>query len=88
MNAMVPLDDTHPAIEAILIEGYRRMSPADKLRRVEALNEAVLQLAASRIRTEHPGIDERQLRLRLASLWLGRETMLRAFGWDPTSGGR
>jgi hypothetical protein len=76
-------DDTHPAIEEMLVLGYRRMSPADKLRRVEAMNEAVLQLAATRIRAEHPGIEERELRLRLASLWLDPETMVRAFGWDP-----
>ncbi len=28
-------------------------------------------------------IPERELRLRLASLWLDRETMIRVFHWDP-----
>jgi hypothetical protein len=77
------INDTHPAIEARAIEGYRKMSPAEKLRRVEALNETVLQLAAARIRQENPGLTERELRLRLAALWLPAETMRRAFGWDP-----
>jgi hypothetical protein len=67
----------------MMIEGYRRMSPAEKLQKVEQMNEAVLQLAAARIRKDHPGIDERELRLRLASRWLGRDLMTRAFGWDP-----
>jgi hypothetical protein len=59
------------------------MSPADKLRRVEALNEAVLQLAAARIRQESPTLTERELRLRVAALWLPAETMRLAFGWEP-----
>ncbi len=32
-----PTDDTDPVIDAMLIEGYRRMSPAQKLERVRAL---------------------------------------------------
>lgn len=80
---MARLSDTHPAVEAVLLEGYRRMSPADKLRRVEALNETVLQLAAARIRTEHPGLTDRGLRYRLASLWLDRNLLERVFGTDP-----
>lgn len=75
--------DTHPVVEAILLEGYRRMSPAEKLERVQALNESVLQLAAARVRAEHPGVEDLELRLRVAALWLDRETMIRAFGWDP-----
>lgn len=59
------------------------MSPAEKLRRVEQLNETVLQLAASRIRQEHPGLSDRGLRYRLASLWLDRDTLEKAFGADP-----
>ncbi len=81
---MRPLsEDTPPAVEALLIAGYRKMPPAEKLRRVQALNETALQFAAARIRREHPGVSERELRLRLASLWLDRATMIRAFGWDP-----
>jgi len=30
-----------------------------------------------------PDLTERELRLRLAALWLDRETMIEAFGWDP-----
>lgn len=76
-------NDTHPAIQRMLIDGYRRMSPAEKLRRVEALNESVLQLAAARIRKERPEICDRELRLRLAALWLDAETMRRAFDFPP-----
>lgn len=82
------LNDTHPDVHRKLIEAYRRMTPAQKLERVQQMNETVLQLAAARIEREYPGIDERELRLRLASLWLDAETMRRAFGWDPDVRGR
>ena len=72
----------------MLVAGYRRMNAAEKLRRVQALNETALQFAAARLRQEHPGIDERELRLRLAARWLDRATMIRAFGWDPELHGR
>lgn len=74
--------DTDPRIEAILIEGYRRMSPAEKLERVRSLTRAVQQLALLDIRRRHPDADEREQALRLASRWIEPELMLRAFGWD------
>jgi hypothetical protein len=75
--------DTDPRIEAILLAGYRAMSPAQKIQRVQALNETVLQFAAAGIRREQPGIEERELRLRLAVRWLGEDTVRRVFGWSP-----
>lgn len=78
-----PPADTHPAIESLLIAGYRKMSAAEKFRQVESLNETVLQFAATRIRREHAGLTDRELRLRLAELWLPSETLRRAFGWKP-----
>jgi hypothetical protein len=76
------LSDTHPAVEALLIEGYRQMSPAQKLERVRALTRAVQELALVDIRRRHPDADEREQALRLASRWIEPELMLRAFGWD------
>ncbi len=82
------ISDTDPRVLSALVAGYRRMSLAEKFRRVEQLNEAVLSLAAARIKKEHPSIGDRELRLRLASLWLDAETMKRAFGWDPHASAR
>lgn len=76
--------DTDAEAEAIQIEGYRRMEPADKMRVVEDLNRAIREMAAARIRSRYGwDISERELRLRLAALWLDRTTMVRVFGWDP-----
>jgi hypothetical protein len=40
-------------------------------------------MAAARIRKEHPQSDDAEVRLRLAALTLGRQTMVRVFSWDP-----
>lgn len=76
--------DTSPQIQKIVIAGYRQMSPQEKLKRVSELTKAVQQLALARIRQQYGEIPEREQRLRLASLWLDRETMLRVFNWDPS----
>lgn len=84
-----PAEDTPPEVQAIMIEGYRRMAPAEKLQRVVDLNRAVESLARARIREQYgPDLSEREEDLRLTSLYLDRETMIRAFGWDPEIEGR
>ena len=77
------IDDTAPEAHRVLVEGYRLMSPAQKMRRMESLNHGVQQLALARIRAQHPDADEEELKLRLASLWLPADLMRSAFGWDP-----
>jgi len=73
----------------MMIEAYRRMTPAEKLQRVVDLNRAVEAFALARIREQYgPDLTEREERLRLASLYLDRETMIRAFDWDPAVHGR
>jgi hypothetical protein len=81
---MAAPSDTAPGIERMLIEGYRRMTPAAKLERVVALNRALDQLAAARLQVRYgPDLPESELRLRLAALRLDPGVMTRAFGWDP-----
>ena len=75
--------DTHPKVEALLLEGYRRMTVAEKMARVVAMSRAVQQLSLADIRRSHPLADDQELSLRLASRRLDATTMRRAFGWDP-----
>jgi hypothetical protein len=76
--------DTPPEIEEIVLERYRQMSPFEKLMQVFELNQMAQQMAALRIQTQYgPDLSERELRLRLAALWLDRDLMIEAFGWDP-----
>ena len=81
------INDTHPKIQKILIEGYRRMTAGQKMQCVTELNHAVQQLALSRILKQYGPISEYEQRLRLAALWLDRKTMIRAFNWDPIKEG-
>jgi len=86
---MKPLvSDTPPDIEERIIEGYRKMDPMEKLGRVFSLNRALLDLATARIKAIHgEELEDRELRLRLASLWLDRESMMKVFNWDPEAKG-
>jgi len=84
VNSTTPLSDTSPHIRKILIAGYQSMSPQQKLKQVNELTKAVQQLALARIRKQYGMISEREQRLRLASLWLDRKTMIRVFNWDPS----
>lgn len=65
----------------MLIDGLRRMGGARRLARVFELRDAALSLAAARLREQHGALSPRELQLRLASLWIDRGTMRRAFGW-------
>lgn len=85
MSSLFP--DTDPQAEAILVEGYRRMPGWQKLQQVAALNHAAQQMAVARIRAQYPRAGEREVQLRLASLWLDRATMIQAFNWDPEAEG-
>jgi hypothetical protein len=83
----LPISDTSPAAAQFLNEGYRRMTPTQKLQRVASLNRTLVKLAAARIRSQYGDMPEDEMRLRLASLRLGRETMITLFGWDPDEKG-
>ena len=75
--------DTNPRVERLLIEAYRRMTPHEKAEKISQLSQACTDLAISGIRSRYPKADEREIRLRLGALRLPRQTMIKAFGWDP-----
>ena len=76
--------DTSPDAERVLIEGYRRMTPAEKLERVAALNRALVALSTARLRAQYgAAMAPRELRLRLAALRLEPEIMRTVLAWDP-----
>ena len=80
--------DTPSDVEEMILGGFRRMAPAEKIQRIVELNRSVEEMAAARIRTQYgPDLSERELRLRLAALRLDRETMIEVFAWDPEKEG-
>jgi hypothetical protein len=77
--------DTSPEAERLLIEGFRKMSPAEKLGRVASLNRFLSELATARLRAQYGAdLSPRELRLRLAALRLDATLMRDVFGWDPS----
>ena len=77
------LSDTHPEVERFIIERYRRMSGAERLANVWALNRCAQRLQIADIRQRYPDADEREIRLRLTSRSFPPEVMRKVFGWDP-----
>jgi hypothetical protein len=75
--------DTPPEIERIIIEGYRKMSAAQKLQIMQDLMRTAQLLALGEIQRRYPNAKKRELQLRLASRWIEPELMREAFGWDP-----
>jgi hypothetical protein len=76
-------EDTSPAMEAALVARMRELGVADRAAQLVALNQASQRLALHRIRRCYPEAGARELALRLAALWIDRETMIRVFDWDP-----
>jgi hypothetical protein len=80
-------NDTSLDAENILIEGYRSMAPERKLQQVVSLTQMTQRMALSRIRAQYGEISQHEEQLRLAALWLSRETMMHFFNWDPVEKG-
>lgn len=80
--------DTAPDVDEILVAGYRHMTPEQRIERVVDLNRAVRELALAGIRQRYGSdLTAEEENLRLAALSIDRETMIRAFGWDPDEHG-
>lgn len=77
--------DTPPEVESVQIRLYREMGPRGRLAAALDLNAALDLLALAGIHSRHRGLPEAEARLRLYSLRLNREQMVRAFAWDPAS---
>lgn len=80
--------DTPPEVQSLIVQGYRRMTPKEKLERVSVLNRSIRALALAGIRQRYGAdLTETEIRLRLAALSIDRETMMQGFGWDPNDHG-
>ncbi len=79
-----PLDTSPEAWERSL-ESIRRMSMAEKFKRTMELSDMVRSLARAGVRRQYPEASEDEITVRTAVRWLGRETVIRVYGWDPES---
>jgi hypothetical protein len=75
--------DTSQTTEALMIELIRKQTPEQRAQKIITLNNRARAMHLIGIRGRHPDANEREVRMRLASLWLDRDTMIRLFNWDP-----
>ena len=78
--------DTDSKAFEVLTALQRNMSPSRKLEQVLEMAAMALRACEDHCRQEYPEASEREIFLRAAALRLGRETVARAYGWDPESG--
>ncbi|MEW6213312.1 MAG: hypothetical protein AB1631_33755 [Acidobacteriota bacterium] len=77
--------DTDEKTERVLIELLQDVPAWKKLEQVEELTDTSRQLTLSGLRKRYPQASNEELRLKLAALLFGRETVIRAYGRDPES---
>lgn len=80
--------DTSPEAETMMFRLWRQASPAQKLRKVFGMGKMVNELVRAELRRRYPEATPREIELRLAARNLDRQTMIRAFHWDPELQGR
>jgi hypothetical protein len=78
--AVTPLSlDTSPEIERLQVEGWRRMSSAQKAATISGLTQAVFDLALAGVKQRYPNASAREQRLRLAMITLGPDLAYKAW---------
>jgi hypothetical protein len=76
-------EDTSYEVERLLIERWRAMSSWQKAELLRAESRMLDTLALIGVRKRYPSADDREQRLRLAALRLGRDLVVQYLGWDP-----
>jgi len=72
--------DTHPKMEALQIQLWRKASPTQKMNMLAQLNASARLLALTGLRTQNPQATEIELRRKLADLLLGQELARKVYG--------
>ena len=79
--------DTDSKAFEVLIQLQRKMSGGEKLACVLQTSAMLMALTEENVRKLYPVATEREIFLRSAARRLDRETMIRAYGWDPEDAG-
>lgn len=81
----LPSNDTTLEAQALVDDLLRSMIPAQKLEIVAQLNADTEALAVAGIKQRHPNADDHEQSMRLFALRLDPQTMIDAYGWDPSA---
>ena len=77
------IQDTSPAAERVMLELWRKASPARKFSIAFDTTRALQEFILAGLRQRHPGETLERLRRRFADVWLGPELAQRAYGAEP-----
>jgi hypothetical protein len=76
-------EDTDPEALEVFLQLHRRMTTGQRVAKVFALTAFQESLQRASVRAMYPQAGEREIFLRVAARRLDRDTMIRAYGWDP-----
>lgn len=79
--------DTDEATERKLIELARNTPLWKKFRQVSDTRETTKKFAMMGLRNRYPHATEKELKKRLAAIFLDREIVVQVYGWDPEKEG-
>jgi hypothetical protein len=80
--------DADAVFERVLFDRWRVMDAVEKAELIDSMARDAAELTRAGVRMRHPSADDREIELRAFALRLGRELMIRAYGWDPDIEGR
>ena len=76
-------EDTDPKALEVFLQLHREMTPGERVARIFEMAAFQENLQRASVRSMYPDADEREVFLRVAARRLDRETMIKAYGWDP-----
>jgi hypothetical protein len=77
------MEDTSTGALEVYLQLHRNMTQGQRIARIFELCDFQAALQQSSVRAMYPDADEREVFLRVAARRLDRETMIKAYGWDP-----
>jgi hypothetical protein len=75
--------DADAVFERALFDRWRAMDAAEKAELIDSMARDATELTRAGVRMRHPSADDREIDMRVFALRLGREWMVRVYGWDP-----
>jgi hypothetical protein len=79
--------DTDPRAMEVWLDLLRKKAPGERMTAALDLTAFVLQISEAGVRRAYPNASDYEVRMRAASRRLGRDLMIRAYGWDPEAHG-
>jgi hypothetical protein len=73
MHAQSYTTDTSDDALAVQLEGFRRMSPTERVNKMCKLSASLRRMAMDAIRRRHPQDDQHEIRMKFIELTYGKE---------------